>query len=54
MPKYNVTVYYRGMYEAEIEADNEKEAAMYGEEDASNEIFFSDCETTTSVEEVEE
>ena len=24
MPKYNVTVYYRGMYEAEIEADNEK------------------------------
>ena len=54
MKKYSVEVSLRTRYEYVIEAKNEKQAMMYAEEDAGNELTISDCDVEFSVTEIKE
>ena len=54
MRKYAVEVSLRTRYEYVIEAKNEKQAMMYAEEDAGDELTISDCDVEFSVTEIKE
>lgn len=52
MPKYEVRVEYRNVYETVIEADNESEAIEFAKEDAADDFFFGDCDIDVYCDEI--
>ena len=54
MPRYKITMQYKGLYECEVTAEYEEQAIAFAKYDFSEDLSFGDMNMTTTCELIEE
>ena len=54
MPKYQITIQYKGLYECEVTAESEEQAIAFAKFDAEEDLFLGNIGMTTTCELIEE